>query len=324
MTGVRIRGSGVAAHTCAHLLDGAGFEVAVEAAERPKLPAILVGEPTQRLMEDVFGAPRLFEGLPRIEKRVVAWGGKTVAVPHRAVVVSEECLVGRLEECGTGSGSPEWTIYAARPLPEACADRAFGTRTAAVHAVTMKQEAAALWIESLGEGWLFLVSSGGGKGWLLAVGGEAGSLLGECRLVAPLIAGLGECSGSFPAHPRVAMPLCGKGWLNCGTAALGFDPICGDGTGYAIREGILAAAVIRAAERCEDAVALRAHYKNRVLAAFQRHLELCGEYYRSGGTGTWWQAELRALDRGIEWCRSELEGERFVYRLNGFELERAG
>ena len=31
----------------------------------------------------------------------------------------------------------------------------------------------------------------------------------------------------------------GSGWLACGTAAMGFDPICGDGTGYAVREGIL-------------------------------------------------------------------------------------
>ena len=38
--------------------------------------------------------------------------------------------------------------------------------------------------------------------------------------------------------------MCGPGWLSCGTAALSFDPICGDGTGHAVREGILAAAVI--------------------------------------------------------------------------------
>ena len=36
------------------------------------------------------------------------------------------------------------------------------------------------------------------------------------------------------------------GWLACGTAAMAFDPLCGDGTAHAIREAILASAVIRA------------------------------------------------------------------------------
>jgi hypothetical protein len=38
----------------------------------------------------------------------------------------------------------------------------------------------------------------------------------------------------------------------------------------------------------------------------------------------WWRAELAELERGVEWCRAELGAEAFRYRLNGFELERAG
>jgi hypothetical protein len=97
---------------------------------------------------------------------------------------------------------------------------------------------------------------------------------------------------------------------------VGFDPICGDGTGNAVREGILAAAVVRAAGDPDD---LRAHYTARIVAGFRRHLELCREYYRTGGTGAWWRHELEALDRGIAWCGVDPE---FHYRLNGFELER--
>jgi len=324
MPGVLIRGQGVAAYCCAHLLDAAGFEVALEAADRPKLPAILLGEPTQQLMTDVFGEPRLFDGLPRIEKRVVAWGGTPVTVPHRAVVISEENLMARLGRRGTGFSLSDWTVYAARPLPEDCLDRPFGARAATAHAVTLKEESAALWIESVEAGWLFLLSGGNGTGWLLSVGDAAETMLGESRLIAEILSGSGKASGKFSAHPRISVPLCGDGWLSCGTAALSFDPICGDGTGYAVREGILAAAVIRAAERGEDRGALRSHYAHRVLAAFRRHLELCREYYRTGGAGPWWREELEALRRGVEWCNSELEGESFRYRLSGFELERAG
>ncbi|HTS61196.1 MAG TPA: hypothetical protein VMH28_04185 [Candidatus Acidoferrales bacterium] len=314
----------MAARCCAHLLNAAGFDIAMDAVERPKLPAILVGEPTQQLMTDVFGQRHLFDGLPRIEKRVVAWGGEAVTVPHRAVVVSEEVLAGKLGLGGKANDPPAWTVYASRPLPESCEDRTFGARLATAHAATLRGNAAALWIESVSAGWLFLLSAGGRAGWLLSVGGAADSLLGESGLIAPFIDGLGDPAGTFPAHPRMASPLCGRGWLSCGTAALSFDPICGDGTGYAIREGILAAAVIRAADRGEDEAALRSHYRNRILAAFQRHLELCRAYYRTGGSGPWWQGQLEALEEGVRWCRSALAGEVFRYRLKGFELERAG
>jgi len=38
----------------------------------------------------------------------------------------------------------------------------------------------------------------------------------------------------------------GPDWLACGTAAVAFDPICGDGTAQAMREAILGCAVITA------------------------------------------------------------------------------
>src|SRR5581483_3691871 len=126
--------------------------------------------------------------------------------------------------------------------------------------------------------------------------------------------------GQFPASPRMADPLGEPGWLACGSAAMAFDPICGDGTGNAVREAILAAAVIRAAARGESEERLLAHYRARLIAAFRRHLELSLAFYRAGDGGAWWDGEIGAMERGIAWCR-EREG-RFWYRLNGFELER--
>ena len=83
-------------------------------------------------------------------------------------------------------------------------------------------------------------------GWLLAVGAPAEALLAKSRVIAHEIAEMGASSGEFPAYARIASPLCAPGWLACGTAAMAFDPICGDGTAHAIREAILASAVIRA------------------------------------------------------------------------------
>jgi hypothetical protein len=327
MASVVIRGQGVAACCCAHLLDAAGFSLALRPSDRPTVPALLIGEATQHLICDVFGRPDVFAGLPCIEQRVVAWGpgAKPVTLPHRAVVISEDDLGARIgPRRFDGESDAGWQIHAARPLPASCVERPFGMRTATAQAVALHQHAAACWIESVTAGWLFLISSGGGTGWLLSVGGALEPQLAESRLVAPLIQHRERAGATFPAYPRIATPLCGPGWLNCGAAAISFDPLSGDGVGYAVREGILAAAVIRAIEGGGDAEGLRAHYAMRVVAGFRRHLELCRPYYRTGGDGPWWQRELELLEQGIEWCRCEQAGENFRYRLNGFELQPAG
>ena len=54
MTTVLIRGEGIAGSCCARLLDQAGLQVCVAKVNRPKLPAIMMGEITQKLLMDVF------------------------------------------------------------------------------------------------------------------------------------------------------------------------------------------------------------------------------------------------------------------------------
>jgi flavin-dependent dehydrogenase len=124
-----------------------------------------------------------------------------------------------------------------------------------------------------------------------------------------------EGLGEFAAHPRIVDPLGGPGWLCGGTAAVAFDPISGDGTGYAIREAILAAAVMRSEAVPAD---LLAHYRARVVAGFKRHLEACRQFYATGGTGPWWREELARIEDGIRWCGPEPE---FRFRLEGFDLK---
>jgi len=306
---VPIIGDGIAARCCAHILG-----VDVEPVDRARIPALIVGQPTQRLIADIFERDDVFAGCPQIERRVVAWGGDPVALPHRAVVISEEELVSRLRpKVGQVADLPsEWHVYGAGRRPASLVDHHFGTRAATASPV-VAGDASTFCIESLGTGWLFLL-----PGWLLAIGADADALLADSRLIATQIRERGPAGPTWPAHPRIVQPLCGDRWLTCGTAAVGFDPICGDGTGYAVREGILAAAVLKAAARGEREAALREHYTARVVAGFRRHLELCREYYRSGGTSPWWREELEALDRGIEWCGRDPQ---FRYRLNGFELQ---
>jgi hypothetical protein len=182
-------------------------------------------------------------------------------------------------------------------------------------------EPEACWMESMDRGWLFLITTGPGRGWLLSTGELPDDPLAGSRLIARRVARLGQAAGRFPAAPRMASELCGLGWLACGSGAMAFDPLCGDGTAHAVREAILASAVIRAAARGEDAERLLSHYRARLTAAFQRHLVACAPYYSTGGAGNWWSSELQAIERGLVWCERELEHYNgFHYRLEGFDL----
>src|ERR1039458_5894564 len=98
MKDVVIRGDGIASCCCAHLLARAGFRVAMEKTERTPVPAVLLSARTQALIGDVFERRDLFVGLPRIEKRSVAWGpgSESLVLAHSSLIVSEVELAERL------------------------------------------------------------------------------------------------------------------------------------------------------------------------------------------------------------------------------------
>jgi hypothetical protein len=333
MPRVLIRGEGIAGTCCLHLFRLAGLDVGVDAASRPKLPAVMLGESTQKLLCDVFGGEDFFGGFHRIRRRVVLWGLETEpqTLPHSAVVASEDELLKRVQERmrseSFGTDSPEWTIFATNGLPSSAVEHHFGSRPAGASRVILQKacDSEACFIESVDTGWLFLLPGDGGTGWLLSVGDAVESLLAASRLINRQIREAVPSRGTFPSHPRLAFPLGGRGWLACGSAAVGFDPLCGEGAGNAVREAILASALIRAALQGEEADNLVAHYQARLIAGFQRHLLLCREFYRSGRSGPWWDRQLNELSEGLSWCSQQLVRKQVArYRLNGFSLERAG
>jgi hypothetical protein len=316
---VRIRGDGVAARCCGHLLGQAGYRVSFEPTSRARVPAILLSDAAQSLMRDIFQREDLFFDLPVIRKRIVAWGSEPVELDHSAVMVSEEVLLSRLGIV-SGAGDSQWTICAAPPLPELVNDHRFGSRMATTVAVELAAAARrdACWIESIDTGWLFL-----NAGWLIAVGADVEELLGKSKLVREQIASLGEVAARFRASPRMASPLGGEGWIACGSAAMAFDPLCGDGTAHAVREAILGSAVIRAVDGGGNVAELFAHYEARLTAGFHRHLAQCREFYASGGSGEWWQTEAAACVEGMKWCAARMTRD-FRYQLIGLELKRVG
>lgn len=314
---IAIRGDGIAARCCAHLLTRAGFRVQSEPADQSRVPAIMIADAAASLIRDVFDRPDALHDAPRVRARVVCWGpgAEIKRLDHSACVVSEQKLLASLG--GTAAvpaavpinvpaDAPDFTLYAAGAPPGGVSHHSFGARRATAAQVELHgSEPAASYIESLSAGWLFLVPCDRDRGWLLAIGSPLEEQLEQSHLIAPLVASLLP-AGDFPACPRVALPLAGTSWLACGSAALGFDPICGDGAAQAVREAILAAAVVRAIAAGGDAISLQAHYQSRLLAGLHRHLALCADFYRSGGPGPWWQEQTDALADGLRLCAEQL------------------
>jgi len=326
VTRIIIRGDGVAAYCCAYLLSKAGHEVTLEPVDRPRLPAIMLSDHALALIRDIFDRADLFRDAPHIRRRMVAWGPDStpLALDHSAVVVSEAILLKELLPSLTPSDSaPAWTIFASRPLPAPAEEHPFGSRMASAIAVRLKDASAAetCWIESLENGWLFVIPNAPGSAWLLAVGSTPAALLSESGIIQEQIAEAQTSAGQFPAYPRIVSPLSGDRWLACGTAAMAFDPLCGDGTAHAVREAILASAVIRAVANDGPVDGILAHYQARLTAGFRRHLALCREFYTSSGNGPWWRTELDSIQQGIDWCDTRLKSHgEFRYQLKDFEL----
>ncbi len=86
---------------------------------------------------------------------------------------------------------------------------------------------------------------------------------------------------------------------------MSLDPLSGQGAAAAVRESILAAAVIRASYREPAPDGLADHYANRLLSGFLRHLALTRPFYATGGYGPWWQSALAQLDDAIAWTKSQ-------------------
>jgi hypothetical protein len=293
------------------------------------LGAVLLSRQTVALLTEIFPSTDLVSVGHPIQKRVVAWGpaAEPIALPHSAVVIPEADLLTRLWEqvpAPAQSAANGWKFLSSGGSN--LQQHAFGTRVASVARAVLNRDVdqSACWNESVDSGWLFLLPRGEGEAaTLIAVGETPGALLGRSRIIAGLIDSLDGPAAEFPAYPRIADPLCGDGWLACGAAAIGFDPLCGEGTGNAARQAYLATALISAFRKGEPVEDLLAHYTSRQMHGFLRHLQICLGFYQRGGTGTFWQSEAALLQQGIEWAWRVLkeQAKPATHRLVGRRLE---
>jgi hypothetical protein len=325
---VHIEGDGVAAACCAQLFSESGQVFTSSRVVRPKLGSVLLSRQTVAVLAEIFPSVDLLSVGHAIQKRVVAWGAaEPITLPHSALVISETDLLSRLWAQVRVPVQPpagEWKFLSSGASgPQ---QRGFGTRVALVARAVLHLDVdqSACWIESVDSGWLFLLPRGENESaTLIAVGEMPSALLGQSRIIAGLIGSLDDPATEFAAFPRIADPVCGQGWLACGAAAIGFDPLCGEGTGNAARQAYLATAIIAALRTGEPVEDLLAHYTSRQMHGFLRHLQICLGFYQSGGSGGFWQSEAAMLQKGIEWTGQVLQerAKSPTHRLVGRQLE---
>ncbi len=305
---VQGRGVGIAAAQ-AVLTDNATHFSAEPGLERGAAPVVMLGEQALHLLDSLFGPGRV-SGSHKINQRIVRWDqGEALSIPHNAYAISGQDLLCALPLAAPAAAPalPCFTLRARPPMPDSVVLK-FGRREAAAAPVTLAVGAnpEAVLVEAVFAGWLFLIPLGPQSGWLLAVGGEPDMLLASSRLVAPAVSVLGAVEARFETAPRLLEHQVGDDWLALGSAALGFDPLCGDGTAMAARGGILAGAVATAIAEGADPGPLLRHYRAMLIAALRRHLAACLPFYQQGGTGAWWREQAEATAAGHAWCTQAL------------------
>jgi len=319
-----IDGGGVAAACCDHLLTQGGIASYWANARRGAVPAIMLSDPARALLRDGLSRPDMFAANPRIMRRIVAWGGQEpVALPHAAVMLGAGDLDFSPRSSAGDAAEPDFTIRTAIDRAEPM--HRFGDRQGETASVRLlhAEDADACWVESVDDGWLFLIPSAAGSGWLLSVGAPCRDLLAQSRHVSPRIE-LGEDDpASFDTTPRMLATMAEPGLISCGSSAMAFDPICGDGTALAVRQAILASAIVLSLNEGGDETALLAHYRAMMTAAMRRHLRLSSEFYATGGTGPWWRAQQDAITKGFAALSNMLDREPPPqFALDGFRLVR--
>jgi hypothetical protein len=200
----------------------------------------------------------------------------------------------------------------------------YGQRLAFSQKVTLKhtEDARSCWTESTRHGWLFLLPFNSSEAALIAAAYEPVKAMEESRLIVPRLASELSQATAAPIAPRLARALYGDGMIQTGTAAMRFDPLCGEGAGHAAREAYLTVAVIRAALRGEPAEDLLDHYSKRLKQAFLRHLIICSSFYSSGGNSDFWRSEENALQNGISELQSQIQRSASMqFRFKGLDLE---
>lgn len=322
---VSIRGGGPAALAAVRALAGHGIGVRLAtdppvAGLRPRAsPHLLINEPTLLLLDDLFGCgAALRVHAHAIRGRLVCWDrGEADLVEEPGLAMAATTLHRMLsarQVAHDGAATLDamaWTIEArGRRSDDADDVIVLGDRVAISAAASLRDgtDPSLCAVEAVAGGWLFLLPLGGDGAVVQAIVPQRPSdlaaaldgVLVQSRLVARLIAARGDACEAFACSPRLRREPARPGWLAAGDAALAFDPLCGDGTGQALRCGLLAGAVIAAIARGEPEAACLTHYRQRLRRAMRAHLNAVIAFYSMAPCHDLWEREIARARQALD------------------------
>jgi len=332
LTGVQIAGSGIAAVSIAQLLSQSNIPYAFESDKANQERSVLLSSQTVQLLSAIHRTDRFVQfGWP-IQRRSVLWGDATepVTVEHHGISISESRLSDELRSRLRGShkntsvlASPDWLIETQLRANSGVTLIRYGERRTTFQTVTLRSSADShcCVIESVSAGWLFLLPTSSTEAALLCTGYHPEEVLAQSRLVTRQMERTSPFSTPVNIAPAIAHELIGPGLIRAGSAALRFDPLCGEGVGHAAREAYLAAAVLRAANRGEAVQGLLAHYATRLQQAFLRHLLVCRSFYDVHQETAFWRSELEHLETGLATMQAGALYAPAMFRFEGLDLK---
>jgi flavin-dependent dehydrogenase len=190
--------------------------------------------------------------------------------------------------------------------------RAFGTRQARVAQVSLKPAAPhdQCIMEGTTNGWAFLLPFAPGHASLQFVSAlspdrtpASQHVISGTRAIREAVADAGAWSAPMPCMPRLGNMLAAPGRLAVGEAALGFDPISGDGVGHALRGTVLAAKTLGEITGGADPSECLDRYAATLRRALLQHVDICLSLYGDAPDACCWSGELEAMRSGAAHLR---------------------
>jgi len=323
MKSLMIRGRGIAAITAAWVLAERGFSVTVAGPSCNRDLQVAIEQDTLKLLEDVFELQ--LSSLPfayHLSQRIIrGWHSSPEIVDGDSLSLPLADLVASLEQrlCDRFTGQITWVHEVCQSQCEGIVIHAtgrqpadgltFGRRVATVAEVELSQSTDACVIERTDVGWAFLLPSRAKKASLFAFAANADQSPDDVLDAMPKHGSIGKIVlARQPAQcwrmiaPSLSYPLATETSVLVGEAAFTFDPICGDGVGYAARSALLAATAVADFARGEGR-GLQ-YYEARLLRTFHAHLLACSKVYE-GWHAAGWSNESDQTRRGIEFLQNQ-------------------
>jgi hypothetical protein len=309
----RVSGSGVTALTCARLLGVQGWQIEHDPGGEARPVHLLLGQATANLLAALWSDPALLRGAHRIRERAVYWNrGKAVApVAAPGLVMAADELVRRLASRATIATSsrgsaPGWIVSAQAPQAGASspAMREIGRRHAWIAHATLAQAALRdrCLMESIDDGWLFLLPVGAGNADLQYVSLPSDApppapefVIEKTTMIRQALSGIAPWRRPIACMPKVHLAPARRGVLAVGEGALAFDPISGDGVGHALRSVVLAATTLDAMATGRPVGDCLNDYAATLHRAMAHHLRICLDLYDNTMFGPGWRSECDAM-----------------------------